>query len=90
MSESNDFMPKADPSHLHAATCLAMTQFMQGRRCPCLANRIVLLLQYLATHPDLPLSAPSKDIYLNLLDYWRQVNSELKQLNREQFSVLFH
>jgi hypothetical protein len=90
MPDQNDTMMKADVSHLHAATCLAITQFMQGRRCPCLANRIVLLLQYLATHPDLPLTSTSKDLYLNLLDYWQQVNRELKQRNQQGLALILH
>ena len=90
MSDQLDSITNADVSHLHAATCLAITQFTQGRRCPCLANRIVLLLQYLATHPDLPLTSTSKDLYLNLLDYWQQVNRELKQRNQQELTLVLH
>lgn len=83
MADQHDSIATADVTHLHAATCLAITQFTQGRHCPCLANRIVLLLQYLATHPDLPLTSTSKDLYLNLLEYWQQVKRELKQRNQQ-------
>lgn len=90
MSDSKYSMTKVDVSHLHATTCLAITQFTQGRHCPCLANRIVLLLQYLATHPDLPLTSTSKDLYLNLLDHWQQVNRELKERNKQEFNLIVH
>lgn len=71
-------------SQLHAATCLAITQFNGGRPCPCLAKRIVLLLRYLATHPDLPLTKTSKDVYLNLLEHWERVCNELQQKSTKQ------
>lgn len=90
MLDQHDSITTADVSHLHATTCLAITQFMQGRRCPCLANRIVLLLQYLAPHPDLPLTSTSKDLYLNLLDYWQQVNKELKQRSQQELAMVIH
>jgi hypothetical protein len=90
MSDQLDSITTADVSHLHAATCLAITQFTQGLRCPCLANRIVLLLQYLATHPELPLTSTSKELYLNLLDYWQQVNRELKLRHQQELALVFH
>ena len=90
MVKQHDSITTADVGHLHAATCLAITQFNQGRQCPCLANRIVLLLQYLATHPDLPLTSTSKDLYLNLLDYWQQVNKELKLRTQQESALVFH
>lgn len=77
-------------SQLHAATCLAITQFSQGRRCPCLANRIVLLLQYLVTHPDMPLTETSKNLYLDLIDHWLMVRNELKQKSAHQAVALYH
>ena len=77
-------------SQLHAATCMAITQFTQGRHCPCLANRIVLLLQYLVTHPDLPLTETSKNLYLDLIDHWLMVRNELKQKIAQQAFALYH
>jgi hypothetical protein len=83
-------LAETELSQLHAATCLAITQFNRGQRCPCLANRIVLLLQYLVTHPDLPLTAASKNVYLDLIDYWIMVRNELKQQSVQQAAVLLH
>lgn len=77
-------------SHLHAATCLAITQFNLGRKCPCLANRIVLLLQYLITHPDLPLTSTSKDLYLNLLDHWQRTCDELRKSQQPHNKAIYH
>lgn len=57
---------------------------------PCLANRIVLLLQYLATHPELPLTSASKELYLNLLDYWQQVNREPRLRHQQELALVFH
>ncbi len=90
MSDLDNLMTTPDVSHLHAATCLAITQFMQGKRCPCLANRIVLLLKYLATHPELPLTSTSRDLYLNLLDYWQQVHQEIKHSKQTQKKLSLH
>jgi hypothetical protein len=77
-------LAKTELSQLHAATCLAITQYNQGRQCPCLANRIVLLLKYLITHPDLPLTQASKDVYLNLLDHWQEVSDQFKEQQYQQ------
>jgi hypothetical protein len=77
-------------SQLHAATCLAITQFNQGRRCACLANRIVLLLQYLVTHPDMPITETSKNLYLDLIDHWLKVRNELKQQKSHQAAAVLH
>jgi hypothetical protein len=83
-------LAKTELSQLHAATCLAITQFNRNTQCPCLANRIILLLQYLVTHPDFPLTPTSKDLYLNLLDYWREVYNDLKQQNKQQIAPVYH
>ena len=77
-------------SQLHAATCLAITQFQQGRHCPCLAKRIVNLLRYLATHPDLPLTTTSKNLYLNLLEHWERVSAELNRAENSPTLLKFH
>lgn len=83
-------LAQTELSHLHAATCLAITQFSSsGRRCACLANRIVLLLQYLVTQPDLSLTTTSRDLYLNLLDHWQQVLNELK-LKEPEPATFYH
>ncbi|MBM4208901.1 MAG: hypothetical protein FJ190_13295 [Gammaproteobacteria bacterium] len=78
---------ESELSQLHAATCLAITQFNLGKKCPCLANRIVLLLQYLVTHPDLPLTETSKSLYLNLIDHWLKVRNELKKKNVQSVKI---
>jgi hypothetical protein len=77
-------------SQLHAATCLAITQFQQGRHCPCLAKRIVNLLRYLATHPELPLTTTSKNLYLNLIEHWEHVSAELNRAEDSQTFLTFH
>jgi hypothetical protein len=85
-------LAETELSQLHAATCLAITQFNLGRKCPCLANRIVLLLQYLVTHPDLPLNDSSKSMYLNLIDHWLKVRNELKVQSKQQpqSALIYH
>jgi hypothetical protein len=83
-------LANSDLSQLHAATCLAITQFNQGQRCACLANRIVLLLQYLVTHPDMPLTETGKNLYLDLIDHWLKVRNELKQRKNHQPAAIFH
>lgn len=90
MPDLENVIKSPDVSQLHAATCLAITQFMHGKRCPCLANRIVLLLKYLATHPELPLTATSRDVYLNLLDYWQEVQQGLKDKTKNRANVVLH
>jgi hypothetical protein len=82
-------LAKTELSQLHAATCLAITQFNLGKQCPCLANRIVLLLQYLVTHPDLPLTSSSKPVYLNLLEHWQKVKNDLnlRQSNHKTMRI---
>jgi hypothetical protein len=83
---------ETEPSQLHAATCLAITQFNLGQKCPCLANRIVLLLQYLVTHPDMPLTEISKNLYLDLIDHWLKIRNDLKQKNKQQAqtALIYH
>ena len=46
-------------SQLHATTCLSMTQFINGRHCPKLANSIVHQLSLLLAHPDLERFRPA-------------------------------
>ena len=90
MSELKNFLNKADASQLHAATCLAITQFSTSKQCPCLANRIVLMLQYLLTHPDLPLSQDGKELYLVLLEHWQRVHFQLLLQKQADSTPVFH
>ncbi|GAB6140648.1 hypothetical protein JCM14076_13770 [Methylosoma difficile] len=79
-----DFMQQQSPASgqdglalLHAATCLAMTDFINGHHCPTLAHRIVQQLHLLISHPELAETASSRDTYLLLLDHWQKITAQL-------------
>jgi len=63
--------------HLHAATCLLMTQFINGRHCPKLAHLIVQQLSSLLTHPELEQFPDSRNMYQQLLEHWQKVTALL-------------
>lgn len=66
-----------DVAQIHAATCLLMTQFINGHHNPKLAHLIVQQLGRLLSHPELEHSASSRDMYLQLLEHWQTVTSLL-------------
>ncbi|OAI18758.1 hypothetical protein A1359_04090 [Methylomonas lenta] len=68
---------KQDMIQLHAATCLMMTRFINGRHCPKLAHVIVQQLQKLLSHPVTQEIPDSRDMYLQLLEHWQSVLSSL-------------
>jgi hypothetical protein len=82
---------KQDMTQLHAATCLMMIHFINGRHCPKLAHVIVQQLQKLLSHPVTQEIPGSRDMYLQLLEHWQTVLSwllEQKQASRP--SHLYH
>jgi hypothetical protein len=66
-----------DVAQIHAATCLLMTQFINGHHNPKLAHLIVQQLSRLLSHPELEHSASSRDMYLQLLEHWQTVTGLL-------------
>lgn len=62
---------------LHVATCLAMTEFINGHHCPKLAHFIVHQLSRLIDHPELGQASPSRDMYQQLLGHWQKVTAQL-------------
>ncbi|AMK75217.1 MULTISPECIES: hypothetical protein [Methylomonas] len=66
-----------DVAQIHAATCLLMTQFINGHHTPKLAHLIVQQLGRLLSHPELEHSASSRDMYLQLLEHWQTVTGLL-------------
>lgn len=66
-----------DVAQIHAATCLLMTQFINGHHNPKLAHLIVQQLGRLLSHPEVAHSASSRDMYLQLLEHWQTVTGLL-------------
>lgn len=66
-----------DVAQIHAATCLLMTQFINGHHNPKLSHLIVQQLGHLLSHPELEHSASSRDMYLQLLEHWQAVTNLL-------------
>lgn len=62
---------------LHSATCLSMTQFINGHHCPKLAHLIVHQLSLLVTHPELEYVSASREMYQKLLEHWQKVTAFL-------------
>jgi len=78
MFEDNSISPNGrDVAQIHAATCLLMTQFINGHHNPKLAQLIVQQLSRLLSHPELEHSASSRDMYLQLLEHWQTVTGLL-------------
>lgn len=78
-------------SGLHAATCLLMTRFINGYQCPKLAHVIVHHLQKLLAHPATQENADSREMYLQLLEYWQNVSSSLiEQKQVENKPRIYH
>ncbi|MDO9105948.1 MAG: hypothetical protein Q7U57_13425 [Methylovulum sp.] len=68
---------KTELTSLHAATCLSMTQFINGHHCPKLAHLIVHQLRLLVGHPELEHSPASREMYQKLLTHWQEVTAYL-------------
>lgn len=82
---------KQEIPHVHAATCLMMTRYINGHHCPKLAQGIVLQLQKLLSHPVTQETPDSRDMYLQLLEHWQNVSSMLLQpIHSERPSHLYH
>ncbi len=78
MSDTDSTVPLSpDLTDLHAATCMLMTQFINGRHCPKLAHLIVHHLGCLLTHPQLEKLPNSRAMYQQLLEHWQNVTSLL-------------
>jgi len=68
---------RAELISLHAATCLSMTQFINGHHCPKLAHLIVRQLSLLVAHPELEPVSGSRDMYRQMLEHWQKVTAYL-------------
>lgn len=77
MLEKVPIHEKTELIKLHAATCLSMTQFINGRHCPKLAHLIVHQLSRLIAHPDLEHASANRDMYQQLLDHWQKMTRYL-------------
>lgn len=66
-------------TQLHAATCVLMTRFINGRHCPKLAHLIVQQLAGLLSHPGLAEIPASRTMYRQLMEHWQQVASQLPE-----------
>jgi hypothetical protein len=78
-------------AYLHAATCLSMTQFINGRQCPTLAHRIVSQLNRLLAHPELEPVSNTREMYRQLLEHWQKIAAQLLEQRRaHQNAVVYH
>lgn len=91
MPELTPNAEKSELARLHAATCLSMTQFINGHQCPKLAHMIVRQLNLLLTHPELePVSNP-RDMYLQLLEHWQKIAAQLlEQRDTGKAAIVYH
>lgn len=64
---------------LHAATCMSMTQFINGHQCPKLAQRIVRQLNQLVEHPELDQGSGTRNMYLQLREHWQKITTQLQE-----------
>jgi len=77
MRNQQNLTKRDDLIQLHASTCYAMTQFINGRHCPKLAHFIVQRLSLLLSHPELTLVTSSREMYQQLLEHWQLVTKQL-------------
>ncbi|MFZ2452391.1 MAG: hypothetical protein WAW36_17935 [Methylovulum miyakonense] len=77
MLQRQSISDKTELIRLHSATCLSMTQFINGHHCPKLSHLIVQQLSLLVAHPDLERVSNSRDIYQQLLEHWQKVTAYL-------------
>jgi hypothetical protein len=82
---------KGELARLHAATCLSMTQFINGHQCPKLAHMIVRQLNLLLTHPELEPVSNTRDMYLQLLEHWQKIAAQLlEQRHARKVAAIYH
>jgi hypothetical protein len=78
-------------TQLHAATCVLMIQFINGRHCPKLAHLIVQQLACLLSHPELVEIPASRNMYRQMMDHWQQVVDQLlEQRTARQRQSQYH
>ncbi|WP_020565551.1 hypothetical protein [Methylosarcina fibrata] len=91
MPELETVAQKDKLSHLHAATCLSMTQFINGHHCPGLARRILHQLNQLLAHPELEPASNTHAMYLQLLEHWQKIAAQLSdQRPARKAAVVYH
>jgi len=91
MLEPHPAAEKGELARLHAATCLSMTQFINGHQCPKLARMIVRQLNLLLAHPELDSVSNTRDMYLQLLEHWQKITAQLlEQRNAGKTAVVYH
>ncbi len=91
MPEQPAVMEKTHLINLHAATCLTMTQFINGHHCPKLAHLIVHQLRRLLAHPELEQLHECRDMYQQLLEHWQNITAHLlEQQNRKRPHQAYH
>jgi len=91
MPKSQSDVQNGELARLHAATCVSMTQFIQGHQCPKLARMIVRQLNLLLTHPELEPASKTRDMYRQLLEHWQKITAQLfEERNTRKNSVIYH
>jgi hypothetical protein len=91
MPEQPSTPPHTELTQLHAATCLSMTQFINGRHCPKLAHFIVHQLSLLLAHPDLAQISAGRELYQQLLEHWQKVTAHLlEQRTARERQPIYH
>jgi hypothetical protein len=82
---------KGELARLHAATCLSMTQFINGHQYPKLAHMIVRQLNLLLTHPELEPVSNTRAMYLQLLEHWQKIAVQLlEQRHPRRAAAVYH
>ncbi|MGR8942558.1 MAG: hypothetical protein ACU83P_13315 [Gammaproteobacteria bacterium] len=77
-------------ARLHAATCLSMTHFINGRQCPKLAQMIVRQLNQLLSHPELEAVSNTRDMYRQLLEHWQNITAQLLDQRNARRASVYH
>jgi len=73
MPQQQSYPERADLDRLHAATCLSMTQFINGCHYPELAHLIVQQFSLLVAHPELEQVSTRSEMYRQLLEHWQKM-----------------
>ncbi|MEC4747194.1 hypothetical protein [Methylomicrobium sp. Wu6] len=90
MPESQTTPERGELARLHATTCLSMTQFINGRQCPKLAQMIVRQLNQLLMHPELEPVSQTREMYRQLLEHWQQIAAQLLEHRDARKSIVYH
>jgi hypothetical protein len=90
MLELQSAAQKDKLAHLHAATCLSMTRFINGHHCPQLAHTILHQLNQLLAHPELEPASNTRAMYLQLLEHWQKIAAQLLEQRQPCKTVIVY